>query len=397
MPRKRRRDYGSNDPAGPGKRRLRWVADMHDGRGYARHSKTIRGTKKDGDRFLAAMQVSHGDDGPVPTIGQAWDAWFVPDAMDKIAEYERTGKPGKRGDTLKPKSWKQVLSAWNLHVAPRWSDIRASDVKYSDLQMWLNEKTEQTAQRCLSIVKGILRLCLLNGVIDRNVAEYGFRMPTRKQRDYGNGTWSLHTLDEKIWPAVHGRICEPAFIMYAFNGCRSGEGLAPMLEEIEPITIDDMIFASVPILRQVYNEGGVSNDEDLKNKWSPRPTVVPPPWSLRILQMKEDGLAKGDTWLSDNGFGEPISQQAVRRDFYAALDSIGEPRQQMRALRRSWRSWIAARGISPEILEKMMGHVGSGTTGRHYLKINSDLIAEELYRAFKDNPVEISWDILGQK
>lgn len=69
--------------------------------------------------------------------------------------------------------------------------------------------------------------------------------------------------------------------------------------------------------------------------------------------------------------------------------------QQMRALRRSWRSWIATVGISPEVIEKMMGHVGYGTTGRHYLKMDKELLAKEVHRAFSANPLKLEWEPLG--
>lgn len=54
-------------------------------------------------------------------------------------------------------------------------------------------------------------------------------------------------------------------------------------------------------------------------------------------------------------------------------------------------------GISSEILEKMMGHVGDGTTGRHYLRLTEDLIKKEVARAFTERPIKIAWDILGDK
>lgn len=68
----------------------------------------------------------------------------------------------------------------------------------------------------------------------------------------------------------------------------------------------------------------------------------------------------------------------MRRDFRSALTAAGVEPKQFRALRRSWRSWIAGMGISSEILEKMMGHVGDGTTGRHYLRLTEDLIKKEV-------------------
>ena len=395
MPRKRSRStWGTNEDAGNGRRRLRYWADLHDGRGYTRHSMTIVGSRRDGDETLARLRVEHLRDAPCPTVGEAWELWYRPDCDRALAVWERERRPGKRGESMKPQTHMQVMSTWRAHVGPRWADVPASGVRYSDVQEWLLTKTEQVAKRCLSMLRGILRLCVLNEVLDRNVAEHEYRMPSRAARA-DHGVWSLEELDEVLWPAVWGRPCEPMFLLSAFGSCRTGECLAPMLEEIESVETPGMTLAVVPILRQVYNEGGVSDDEDLKNQWSPRTVVIPEPWSLRVLQLRNEGLARGEVWLSDDGLGEPMPQKRVRRDFYAALRDAGVPVRQPRALRRSWRSWMAVTGVSREVMEKMMGHVGEGTTGRHYLRLDAELISRELLRAMGGEKIEVGWDFLG--
>lgn len=393
---KTRASWGSNSPAQrKGYRTLRYWADKHDGRGYRRCCKTIKGTKRDGDAELARLRIAHDEDRPVPTVQQAYELWFVPECESKLAEYERIGKPGKKGTTLKPSSLAQIESAWRVHVQPRWGDTLVTDIIYTDVQEWLDEKTEQVAQRCISILKSVLRLCMFNGVVQTNVAEFSYRMPTKADK-YNGGIWSFDVLANTMWRDMYGRIGEAAFMMYAFNGCRSGEGLAPLLDEIERVERDGMEFAIVPIMRQVNDDGKVSLDSDLKNVWSPRVTVLPPPFSTRILELAQEGINRGEIWLSDNGAGEPLSQHVVRKEFYAMQDRCGIERKQMRALRRSWRSWVSTMGISIEIIEKMFGHVGSGTTGRHYLKVNSDILLDEFARALKGKSIDVEWYQLGK-
>lgn len=387
-----RSSWGSNSPARrKGYRVLRYWADTHDGTGYRRHCETYRGSKRDGDRRLAEIRVLHADDRPVPTLGQAYDLWFMPDMRRRLDEYLRDPRPGKRGELMKPGTFKQAESTWRNHVGPALSGVPVGDIRYADVQDLLDGKTEQTAQRCKSMIRGILRMCVLNGAVESNVCDNSFRMPSRSEKR-DDGIWTLEELDEALWPAVWGRPCEPAFIMCAFASCRTGEAMSPMISEIERVEVGGVVMASVPILRQVSNGGVVSASGDLKNRWSPRPVVVPPPWSERVLQLRDEGAARGEVWLSDNGFGDPLNQNRMRYDFDRALDAAGIPRRQFRALRRSWRSWIATMGISPEILEKMMGHVGDGTTGRHYLKVTARSIADEVARAFSARPITLSWD-----
>lgn len=381
-----RSSWGSNTPARRrGYRTLRYWADLHDGRGYTRHCMTVKGSKREGARILAELRVKHDSDRPTPTLGQAYRLWYHPDMERMLNSYLENPRPGRRGELMKPGTFKQVESTWRVHVCPRFGDMRVTDIRYTDVQEWLDAKTEQTAQRSLSLLKAILRMCLMNGCVSVNVAEFSYRMPT-KGATRGAGIWTLGELNERILPAVRGRLCEAAVILSAFDSCRTGEALAPMVSEIRRIERSGVVMASVPILRQVSNNGTVSTDGDLKNRWSPRPTVVPPPWSLRVLELRDEAEARGDVWLTDNGFGEPVGQRIIRDDFDRALDGAGIPRQQFRALRRSWRSWAAGCGIPSEILEKMMGHVGAGTTGRHYLKVTEDLIADAVARACSERP-----------
>lgn len=54
MPRKRS-SWGSNSNQSmvPGKRRIRYMVDTGDGRGFTRHSETVYSTRKEADEILA--------------------------------------------------------------------------------------------------------------------------------------------------------------------------------------------------------------------------------------------------------------------------------------------------------------------------------------------------------
>lgn len=382
-----------------GYRRLRYWADLHDGRGYARHSKTIRGTYRDGQRELARLQVKYGDDHPCPTVGEVWDLWVYPDMIKMHEAYLADPSPSERGkrDKMKTSTLNQHRSTWKVHVAPRWENVPISGVRYSDIQQWLDTKTEKPASRSLVMLRLILRYCVRNGEIERNVADDDFRMPTAGIKRDDHGKWTMDELNEKMWKAVWGKPCEAAFILSAFDGARTGECLAPKVVEVETITANGMTFAVVPFNRQVDNDGHVSAESDLKNKWSPRVTVLPPPWSHRLLQLRDEAMERGEIWLSDRGDHIPMSQRMMRRDFFRCIAQTDVEKRDFRALRRSWRSWISNKGISSEILEKMMGHSSGSTTSRFYLKADAELIVEEMARAYDWNKIQVSWDILGHK
>lgn len=88
MPRQRRSSWGSNEDAGRGRRRIRYWADLHDGRGYRRVSETIEGSRRDGDEALAMRRVRHSADAPVPTLAQAYELWWLPEARERVERGE---------------------------------------------------------------------------------------------------------------------------------------------------------------------------------------------------------------------------------------------------------------------------------------------------------------------
>ena len=53
--------------------------------------------------------------------------------------------------------------------------------------------------------------------------------------------------------------------------------------------------------------------------------------------------------------------------------------------------------IPEEVLEKMMGHVGRGVTGRHYLAMTEESLLSTIRRAFSERPISVDWDKLGHR
>lgn len=385
MPRKTRSSWGSNKPARrKGYRTLRYWADLHDGRGYMRHTMTVEGSKRDGDRKLAELRLLHDEDKPMPTIGEAWESWVLPEYNAMHQSYLDNPRPSKRGsrESVKTSTYKQIMTTWNAHVGPRWADVQVDCIRYGDVQEWLDGMTEQVAKRSIAQLSLILSKCQINDCIDKNVAAFKYRMPTKSKKRDDGGVWSLEELHSEILPAVKGHPCEASVILSAIAGCRTGEAIAPMLSEVYKLEVNGMTFACADIPRQVDGEGNVSSENDLKNVWSPRSVVVPPPWSTRLLEIKDELEKAGLQWLSDKGTCEPMSQCVIRRDFNKCLKNTKVEHRQFRALRRSWRTWISSKGINDRILEKMMGHSDGTTTGRYYLKADAKIIVEEMARAY---------------
>lgn len=394
-----RSPFGSNEPARrPGYRRLRYWADEHDGRGYARHSRTIRGTKRDGWDELARIRLSHGRDAPCPTVGQAWETWVVPEMDRRLEAYlaDPVGTPP--GERVKPSTYRGRMSIWRNHVGPRWARVPLSDVRALDVQAWLDgmEVGHGTVRLAFYMLRDILSKGVKYDVLPRNVLldTSDWDLPSAPSRRAD--VWTLDELVYGLWPQMWGSPVEGAFILAAFGSCRPGESLAPTVDEVRLVEREGMSIALVPIVRQVDDRGVPTMDGDMKNGWSPRTIAIPEPWSLRLDELCGDREMR-PVWLTDR-CGEPWRRGALADELRAAEVRAGLPHKEPRALRRSWRSWMATEtDIPEEVLEKMMGHVGHGVTGRHYLAMTEESLLSTVFRAFSERPISVDWDKLGHK
>lgn len=121
MPRKRS-SWGSNQPMGPGKRRIRYMADTGDGRGFTRHSETVYGTRKQADEVLAQRRIEHSQDKPVPTLQRAYETWLIPEMEDKL-----------KRDELRASTHTMYRRHWDCHVKPAFGSLPVSAIKPADI------------------------------------------------------------------------------------------------------------------------------------------------------------------------------------------------------------------------------------------------------------------------
>lgn len=370
MTRKRRArgrsHWGSNDPAGRGRRRLRFWADLHDGRGYMRHSMTIRGTAGDGWLMLDKLHIKHGSDTVSPTVAQAFEAWWLPDAQDRL----------EAGD-LSRNTYANRISRWRCHVEPRWGDVCVGDVKPLDIQEWLKGLTSTMAGEALATLRQILDFCVRYEIIERNPASGSFRMPKRVDRSHSK---DVYTLDEMVaaLDAVRGTVAYIPAIMSGIGSCRVGESLGARVDlgEVRREEVGGMVVAVVDVVRQVDANGRAMPDHQLKTSTSERPVIIPEPWSL-------DVLAEPGPWLCDRGIGEPVSQRVVAKNWKRALGDAGIEPIPFRNLRNSWRTYMRWElGVAEDMLEAMMGHAGRNVGEMHYDRPRWEAFAGAVVRAW---------------
>ena len=362
---KTRASWGSNSPAQrKGYRTLRYWADLHDGRGYRRCCKTIKGTKRDGDAELARLRIMHDDDKPTPTLRECYETWYLPGISERASR-----------NTLK-----QYRSSWNAIISPRWGDAAVTAIKPLDIQEWLLTLSSATAQMACKVMAGVLDYPVMYELLPRNPMRIKYRMPTAKNAK-DKSVYDLKT-SLRVLEAVEGSCIEAAVILALFGSCRVGESLSPLAAEVEEASASNgMLAACVHLQRQVDTCGSISND--LKTKSSARTIVLVGKPAARLLAIARERIDAGEPWLLDDGTCAPISQRVLSLEWRRVCESHGLPPILLRNMRNSWRTFSEWElHIAPDQLETLMGHAGTTVTARHYNRPDVSMLVDAVAEAY---------------
>lgn len=378
--RRRRRDaWGSITEVERGRRYVIRYWASTDERGYRRHSVTVRGTRADAEKKRAELMLDHSDDAPCPTLGQVYDKWYLPDR-----------KAQRESGDLSAKTMQQDASLWNRHVSPRWRDVPCDQIRPLDVQQWVTTSLSGvTAGRALNQGKRILDYAVRFELIPSNPMALRFVMPSgstvRRRDDY---TWSLTELGELWRKHAYGKFWEAAFLCAAFGSARVGESLAPLSDDVWTCERNGVFVAVVPIRAQVSNTTKRIETE-LKTDWSPRDIVIPGVVGRRIAQIATENAG---TYLSTDGLGGFVQQHRLWENWTKELGPDAHP---FKNLRKSWETftkWYLR--VPPEMVERMMGHVGNGVTGHHYDRPETEHFIDVITERYAEKPYADGWGLM---
>ncbi|WP_303250327.1 hypothetical protein [uncultured Slackia sp.] len=365
MPRKqRRRSWGSITESARGKYVLRWIENTPDGR--KRKSRTFYGTYKEADAELARIRVRVGDDAPVPTIGQAYEMWWLP-WMRKRIEAGKAAQTTANGYTR----------AWSKVCAPKWGRVPVDSVKPAEVQRWLDGLTSGDARTAMPLMRKVMDFAVKYEVAEANKFRVDYEMPTRKARERSKDVYDLARANAAL-DALRGARIEAAFILSCFGSCRPGEALGVMVGDVAMVEAHGVPVAAASIERAMPDTGAAPVDR-LKNAQSVRTVCVPGPYAERLAAIAEERRAVGSKWLSDRGDGLPMNRRMLNHEWARdAVDYIP-----FANLRNSWRTFAQAEWrMDYDLLEVLMGHVLPGVTGRHYLRMSPAQLADQVGAAY---------------
>lgn len=337
---------------------------------------------------MAELRVLHGHDAPCPTVETCWTRWYLPD-RERMVE---------QGD-LAPQSLIQYRSTWRRHIQQRWADTPVDQIKPLDVQQWLLGLKRVAAEASKHLLRQILDYATRYGIIDANPLAIRYLLPSKSTTDRReDGIWSPDELGD-VWHACWGAWFEPAMLLCGFGGCRVGEALGVRSDDVRFELVRGVPIAFVRIERQVDGQAQVA--ERTKNQWSTRTALLAGKPAQRLMHLARE--ADTDAFLSaplpqaPNTPRERVqdssmprahaTQRELREAFVECLDTTDVPVHLFKNLRKTWQTnmrWVLR--LPPWVIEPMMGHVGTGVTGRHYDKPSDKDFADMLAAAWLEMP-----------
>lgn len=389
MPNKAMRSaWGCVQRVRPSVYRVRYWADERDGRGWARHSRTVRGSRADAQKALSRAMLAAGERRAHATVSECVERFWRPECEDRMS----------RGD-LRPKTYENYGNILRKHIIPRWGDVDVAEIDPLDWQEWLLTKTESIGGRCQVVMRSVLRLAKLYRLCDENVAAESYRT-SGEVNAQSKAVWPLAECAEMA-EAVRGTALEVPVLLCAFGSARVGEACGMALDACEVAeTGHGRVFLAE--VRGQLLKGSQGLVEYTKTETSARWCAVPAPWGDRLAEIASQRRAEGLLWLNDKGDGTPVGRETVQRLWSAAFKEggalAGHEWGPMKNLRASWRTNLRSDPIhmDRDLLEKMMGHSGRGVGEVHYFRPDKEVFAEAVAKAFEGINLQGSLNDLEQ-
>jgi len=350
----------------------RWRAHYRTPDGKQRN-KTFR-RKVDADRFLATVESSK-------IIGS-----FADPALARLTMGEWSTRWLENQTHLKPSTHERYAGILREHIAPKWENVRLSDVSHADVQAWVTTLSKFRSPATVRKVHRVLSLVLLMAVKDgrlaRNAAT-GVNLPrvVKSERQY-----LTHIEVERLAEACascgqdviskHRRLSERRredyrliVLFLAYTGVRFGEMAALRVGRLDLLRRRAIIAESVTLVRSQQVFGTPKGHE--------RREVPIPPFLMEELKVHvadkqpEDIVFTGSR--SGGALRAPVFHSAA---FSASAAAIGKPGLHPHELRHTAASLAIASGADVKVVQQMLGHASAAMTLDQYGHLFGDRLDE---------------------
>lgn len=288
------------------------------------------------------------------TIGKLGPEWF-----------------DRRSGHVKPSTLRPERSAWKVHVAPRWGDVRIGDIRRTSVQAWVTDMTKgKSGPTTVIRAHGILAAILDDAVSDRRLRENparGVKLPRKvsKERAY------LTHQHVAALAASAGRIdAQYGVLVYvlAYCGLRWGEATGLRVKHVNFLR-----------RRLSVEENAVQVGPDVEvgtPKTHERRTVPLTGFLVDILTEHVKGRAPGDLlFTSPRDAGGYLKwSQSVKAGLWweRACRDAGIERVTPHELRHTAASLAVSSGANVKAVQRMLGHASAVMTLDTYADLFDD-------------------------
>lgn len=258
----------------------------------------------------------------IPTYAELWESDVLPTVMEMA-------------DTTRD----SYLCAWS-NVSGRFGNVKVTDLIAADVMDWLKENPGSANIKSVVLRKVSLRAAQLGYTKSDMLASV--KEPKRERRKKSVVKDSLAYLE-----AVKGSPIECSVLLMLGAGLRVGEALS--------LSVTDVDISSATVF--VHDTVG-RKDGDLKGRTKTSESTgirpIAPDVMPMVAKVVESKVERGETWVADNGFGEPIGLDSAGR-MWARLTS-GLPKATMRSLRNTFATRALDAGVTTRSVNIAMGH-----------------------------------------
>lgn len=265
-------------------------------------------------------------------------------------------------DTLTESGWANYKAAWKRMEAI--ADINIASIKTADYQKILDgmkkSVSRSSCEKFRNLASQLCQWAMQNDLIDKNYAEFLVLPENKKTSDR-----EYFTEDEisRLWE-ISENLSARIVIVMIYTGMRINELFSLRVEDVH---LDEEI---APGRTASYVIGGEKTDAGRN-----RVIVL----HSRILPFVREWMEeRGRVYLVErNGSHAKIDDHNFRkRDYYPLLDSLGIPRISPHKARHTFASRGAKAGISPTVLQNLIGHEKYETTANYYTHVDLVQLAD---------------------
>ncbi len=278
-------------------------------------------------------------------------------------------------------SYRQIVADY---LVPAIGRITLSKLAPADVQVLLNRTATRRSAQTTRNVHAVLRRALSQavewGMVPRNVASLA--KPPRVRRVEVRALSPIEATG--ILHAVHGDRLASVVTFALATGVRQGEALALRWQDVQL----DAGTARVRHTLQRLSGRSVELAEpktDRSRRTLTLPASIVAMLSEHRLRQKEERLRAGVRWRGPDrpddpagyvfttSIGTPMIGSDVTRAFQGLLAAAGLPRMRFHDLRHGAASLLLAQGVSPRVIQDMLGHSTITTTMSVYAHVIPEL------------------------